>query len=108
MSTFKISTLFVSAFVLGVSITNTVYFNRLYKSALKTPQSNRAVYFGANAVTNARIMWWLNLILAIFAGLLFLFTIFKLANIGTPKSTTPATVPTGGTTVTMAAPTVQL
>lgn len=61
--------LVVSAFIVGVMIANTVYFNRIYKSG------------GSSAIPqrNANIMQWLNGIFAAISGAVFIWSIFRIA-----------------------------
>lgn len=110
-TTFKVITLLFAAAFVAISITNAVYFNRLYRSIYNTVPALRNNLFGTNALSSSYAMWIVNLLLAILSGLLFLFAIFMLAGITSPSKDTdefvtvsvPAARQVQGTTVTTSA-----
>lgn len=91
MSVFKIVALLIAAAVVGIAVTNAVYFNRLYKAVKSARPATRNSLYGANAQTNALAMLWINIILAVIAGLFLVFALFKIAGVGgKPAMTTTA------------------
>ena len=91
MSSFKIVALLISGAVVGITIANAVYFNRLYKSIKHSSAATRNTLYGSNALTNAQVMWWINLILAILASLFFVYALFKIAGVGEADKVTVKT-----------------
>lgn len=83
-TTFKVITLLFAATFVAISITNAVYFYRLYRSIYNTVPALRNNLFGTNSLSSAYSMWIVNLLLAILSGLLFLLSIFLIAGIGMP------------------------
>lgn len=74
---FKIVVFIFTGFVLGVTIANVVYFNRLRDSnnaLVVNNNNNQAITTG-----EANVMFWVNMILAIIAGIIFLWSIYRLA-----------------------------
>jgi len=84
VSFFKIITLLVTAAFVAIAITNSIYFYRLYQSIYNTVPALRSGLFGANALTSSYAMWVVNLLLAIIAGMLFIFSLFVIAGVGKP------------------------
>ena len=64
---FKIISFIVLGFIVGVSIANIVYFNRIRTGT-------------CNAVTQgeANIMMWVNIVISIITGLLFIWSLWRL------------------------------
>ena len=69
---FKIVTFIGSGFILGVSIVNCVYYSRLSR-----PPIGSVACAGINS-SQARTMFWINLIIAILAGIMFIWALVML------------------------------
>lgn len=66
---YKIAVFIVSAIFVGVSIANIVYFNRLRKETTVNPPVT---------TSEANVMMWVNIITLIIAGLILLWSLWRL------------------------------
>lgn len=66
---YKIAVFVVSAIFVGVSIANIVYYNRLRKETTADPPVS---------TSEANVMMWVNIITLVIAGLIFLWSLWRL------------------------------